>query len=202
MSGEGVALSRFFGRRYMVYIGLLIAAAAVGLDRLTKYLVVSNMELYQSVPVLKIGGAEIISISYYLNDGAAFSRFEGQTVLLIIVTSVVIVVLLAALLLKKIKRTPYIIAASLMIGGGIGNLIDRIFNNGLVVDFIDLRIINFAIFNVADICAVCGAVLMLLTVIADEAKEFRAKRRNAAESSDNARTGAAEETKDAEDGNL
>lgn len=175
----------------MVYIGLLIAAAAVGLDQLTKYLVVSNLELHQSVPVLKIGGAEVINFSYYLNDGAAFSKFEGQTTMLIVVTSLVIVGLLAALLLKKIKRTPYILAASLMIGGGIGNLIDRIFNNGLVIDFIDLRIINFAIFNVADICAVCGAAIMFLTVIIDEVKEFRAKRQK-----------AAEETKDADDGNV
>ncbi|MGN0649415.1 MAG: signal peptidase II [Oscillospiraceae bacterium] len=186
----------------MVYIGLLIAAAAVGLDQLTKYLVVSNMALHESVPVLKIGGVEIINLSYYLNDGAAFSKFEGQTTMLIVVTSIFIAGLLAALLLKKIKRTPYILAASLMIGGGIGNLIDRIFNGGLVVDFIDLRIINFAIFNVADICAVCGAALMLLTLIIDEIKEYRAKHSACVEQSEQAATEEAEQTKDTDDGNI
>ena len=186
----------------MVYIGLLIAAAAVGLDQLTKYLVVSNMELHQSIPVLKIGGVEVINFSYYLNDGAAFSKFEGQTTMLIVVTSIFIAGLIVALLLKKIKRTPYILAASLMIGGGIGNLIDRIFNGGLVVDFIDFKIINFAIFNVADICAVCGAALMLLTLIIDEIKEYRAKKNAVEEQPEKAPIEEAEDTKDTDDGNI
>lgn len=184
----------------MVYIGLLIAAAAVGIDRLTKYFVAANMEQYESIPVIKIGDVEVLNFSYYLNDGAAFSKFEGQTTTLIVVTSLFIVGLLAAILLKKIKRKPYVIAASLMIGGGIGNLIDRIFNGGLVVDFIDLKIINFAIFNFADICAVCGAFLMMLTLIADEIKEHRQKRKASAAEPQDATAKSAEETKDSQNG--
>ena len=72
-------------------------------------------------------------------------------------------------------------AFALVIGGGVGNLIDRIFNNGLVVDFIDFRIIHFAIFNFADICAVVGAGMLLLLVILDEIKERRAAKAKAAE---------------------
>ena len=67
-------------------------------------------------------------------------------------------------------------AVSLIIGGGIGNLLDRLFNGGAVVDFIDVRIINFAIFNFADICAVVGGILLCLFVIIDEGKENRQKK--------------------------
>lgn len=161
----------------MQYIALLIAAVLVGIDRLTKWLVVSNMELKESIPLIRFGDKEVLNLSYYTNDGAAFSKFGGQTTMLIVVTSLVILVLIGLLLFKKIKRTPYIIAFALIIGGGVGNLIDRIFNNGLVVDFIDFRIIHFAIFNFADICAVVGAGLLLLLVILDEIKEQRAKKR-------------------------
>lgn len=160
----------------MQYIGLLIAAVLVGIDRLTKWLITSNMELKDSVHIIEIGGREILNLTYYTNDGAAFSKFEGQTTLLIVVTSAVLVVMIGMLLFKRVKRTPYIIAFSLVIGGGAGNLIDRIFNNGLVIDFIDFRIINFAVFNFADICAVCGAALIMLLLVRDEIIEKRKKR--------------------------
>lgn len=65
---------------------------------------------------------------------------------------------------------------ALIVGGGTGNLIDRLFNNGSVVDFIDVRIINFPIFNFADICAVVGGVLLCLAVVIDEIRESRAKK--------------------------
>lgn len=160
----------------MQYIGLLIAAVLVGIDRLTKWLITSNMELKDSVHIIEIGGREILNLTYYTNDGAAFSKFEGQTTLLIVVTSAVLVVMIGMLLFKRVKRTPYIIAFSMVIGGGAGNLIDRIFNNGLVIDFIDFRIINFAVFNFADICAVCGAALIMLLLVRDEITEKRKKR--------------------------
>lgn len=160
----------------MQYIGLLIAAVLVGIDRLTKWLVTSNMELKDSIHIIEIGGREVLNLTYYTNDGAAFSKFEGQTGLLIAVTSAVLAVMIAMLLFKKVKRTPFIIAFSMVIGGGAGNLIDRIFNNGLVVDFIDFRIINFAVFNFADICAVCGAILILLLLTRDEFLEKKKKR--------------------------
>lgn len=158
------------------YLGLVLAAVLVGIDQLTKWLVVSNMKLQDSIHLIMFGDTEVLNISYYLNSGAAFSKFEGKTTMLIVVTSIVIVALIVMLVIKKVKRTPYIIAVSLIIGGGVGNLIDRLFNNGLVVDFIDFRIINFAIFNFADICAVCGAALLFIMVVVDEIRDSRKKR--------------------------
>ncbi len=170
--------------RIMIYMGLLLAAVLVGIDQLTKWLVVSNMSERQSIHLIKVGDTQVLNLSYYLNDGAAFSMFEGQTVMLIAVTSLVLIGIVVAMLLGKVQRTSYIMTFSLIIGGGVGNLIDRIFNDGKVVDFIDFRLINFAIFNFADICAVCGGILLCLLVIIDEVREAKAKKN--AKPSDNA----------------
>lgn len=167
---------RSFLSKYRQYAGLLLAALLVGIDQLTKWLISTNMELNSTVHLIKSGETEVLNLYYCLNSGSAFSMMEGKTVFLIAVTSVVIAALIVGLLIKKIRRTPYIVAVSLIIGGGVGNLIDRIFNDGKVVDFIDVRIINFAIFNFADICAVVGGLLLCLFVIIDEVKESREKR--------------------------
>ncbi len=166
------------------YIWLIFAAATVGIDRLTKWLVTSNMQLNDTIHLIKIGDTEVLNLYYCLNNGAAFSRLSGQTILLIVLTSIVIVGLLFLMITKRVKRPVYMAAISLIIGGGIGNLIDRIFNNGLVVDFIDVRIINFAIFNFADICAVCGAGLLMIVVIADEIREKKRKKSASAQNNE------------------
>lgn len=169
-------LKELFLKRKLQIIWLLIAAALVGLDRLTKWLVVSNMKLFDTINIIKFGDTEVLNIYYCLNDGAAFSKLSGHTILLILFTSLVIAALLFLMITGKIKRHVHIAALGLVIGGGIGNLIDRLFNDGRVVDFIDFRIINFPVFNVADICAVCGAGLVMLTIIVDEIRDFRNKR--------------------------
>lgn len=163
-------------KNYLQYIWLLFAAAMVGIDRLTKWLVVSNMELNNTIHIIKVGDTEVLNIYYCLNNGAAFSKLSGQTILLIVITSIVILGLLFLMVTKRVKRSVYMAAVSLIIGGGIGNLIDRIFNNGLVVDFIDFRLINFPIFNFADICAVCGAGLLMMMVVVDELRERKRKK--------------------------
>ncbi len=161
----------------MVYIALAVAAGLIGLDQLTKFLIDSNMRVHESFPVIAIGDQHILNITYEQNTGAAFSILEGKQFLLIIATTLIIAAVLWALLSKRVKKTPYIWAMSLIVAGGIGNLIDRI-ARGFVVDFIDVKIINFAVFNVADICAVVGAIAFLLFVIVDEIKESKAKKEN------------------------
>ena len=163
----------------MHLLWLLLSVALVGIDRLTKQLVVSNMQLSDTVHLIKIGDKEVLNLYYTLNNGAAFSKLSGKTVFLIVITSIVILGLLILVITKRVRRPVYLASIALILGGGIGNLIDRIFNNGLVVDFIDVRIINFPIFNFADICAVCGAGLLLLTVIVDEIREYIRKRSEA-----------------------
>lgn len=160
----------------MHLLWLLLSAVLVGIDRLTKWLVVSNMHPSDTIHLIKIGNKEVLNFYYTLNNGAAFSRLSGKTIFLIVITSLVILWLLYLMILKKVHRPVYLASISLILGGGVGNLIDRIFNEGKVVDFIDVRIINFPIFNFADICAVCGAGLLLFTVIVDEVREHKRKK--------------------------
>ena len=171
-----------------VFLGLLGAAVLVGIDQLTKWLVVENLTLHVPVHLIKIGEQQVLNLTYYLNDGAAFSMFGGKTAMLICVTSLMMGAMMCAMVMKHVRRIPYIVAFSMIIGGGVGNLIDRIFNDGKVVDFIDVRIINFAIFNFADICAVCGGLLLCALVIIDEIKESRDKKENTSEGKDTSDT--------------
>lgn len=173
----------------MQYIWLLIAALLVGADRVTKWLVSTNMQLKDTIHIIQFGDTEVLNIYYCLNDGAAFSKFQGQRLLLIVMTSAVILWLLYLMIFKKVKRPVYMASVGLILGGGIGNLIDRIFNDGLVIDFIDFRLINFPIFNVADICAVCGAGLLLIVTVVDEIRAFKKKRAQRAGASENESNG-------------
>lgn len=184
----------------MHLICLLISAVLVGIDRLTKWLVTSNMQPSDTIHLIKIGNKEVLNLYYTLNNGAAFSKLSGKTVFLIVITSAVILWLLYLMIAKKVHRPVYLASISLILGGGVGNLIDRIFNEGLVVDFIDFRIINFPIFNFADICAVCGAGLLLLTVIIDEIREFKRKRAAQAEEAEEESDEELDEWDDEQDG--
>lgn len=186
---------------FLHYVWLLIAAVLVGIDRLTKWAVVTNMEPSDTIHLIKIGDAEVLNLYYTLNNGAAFSKLSGKTLFLIIITSAVILWLLFLMIAKKVHRPVYLASISLILGGGIGNLIDRIFNNGLVVDFIDVRIINFPIFNFADICAVCGAGLLLLTVVIDEIREHKRKKlaKESGEAEEKAEKETLEEAPEAEE---
>lgn len=160
----------------MYYLWLLAAAVLVGVDRLTKWLVTENMNLNDTIHLIRFGDTQVLNLYYCLNDGAAFSGFSGQRIMLIVFTSVVILLLLYLLVFKKVTNKLRISAMVLLVGGGIGNLIDRVFNDGLVIDFIDFRLINFPIFNFADICAVCGAGMIILSVILDEVHESKKKK--------------------------
>lgn len=159
----------------MLYIALAVAAGLIGLDQLTKILVDKNMELHQSIPIISFGDTNVLNITYERNPGAAFSILEGKQMFLVIFTAIIIVAMLYLMISKRVKRPTYVWSMSLIVAGGLGNLIDRVIR-GEVVDFIDVRIINFAVFNVADICAVLGAIGLLLFVVIDEIKEQKNKK--------------------------
>lgn len=146
---------------YTVVILLLI-----GLDQLTKWIVVSNMELNQTIHAID----GLLDWTYILNDGASFGMMGGKTVLLVIVTCAAMGVLGYFLYAGKLEHITGQIAGMLILAGGIGNLIDRLFNNGLVVDFIDIDpmlepLLTFPKFNIADCCVVCGGVLFCVFIL-------------------------------------
>lgn len=167
----------------MIYIALAAAAVLMGVDQLTKLLIDTNMLEHDSFSILKFGDTEVLNITYVHNTGAAFSILEGKQIFLIIITLIILAAILFFMITKRVKRVPYIWCMALILAGGFGNLIDRVFR-GFVIDFIDVRIINFAIFNVADICAVVGAFGLLLFVILDEIKNAKEKKKAAVDATD------------------
>lgn len=175
--------------KYRQFAALLLAVLLVGIDQFTKWLVYTNMEKNTAINLIKFGDTEVLNLYYCTNEGAAFSMMENKTFFLVAVTSIVIIALIVGLLTKKIRRAPYVVSVALIIGGGLGNLVDRLFNNGSVVDFIDFRLINFPIFNFADICAVVGGILLCLFVVIDEIKDTKAKKAEKSRQSENADDG-------------
>ena len=133
---------------------LFLLAALIGADRLLKQWVVTHLALGESAPFLP----GIVRLTRLHNYGAAWSSFSGKTAVLLVITTALMIAV-AILLIKKIVRHPLgVIAGLLILGGGIGNYIDRIVL-GYVVDMFDLQFMHYPIFNLADCFVVVGAIL-------------------------------------------
>ena len=117
---------------------------------------------------------DVLYFKYAENTGVAFSMFSDNRWMLIGITSVMLVVVLAFFLSGKVTDKLEQFSLALILAGGVGNLIDRI-SLGYVIDFIDVRIINFAIFNIADICICVGAFLLCVAVYISDKKEASEK---------------------------
>ena len=135
---------------------MLYAAAVlllVGIDQLVKFLITTNLSLGSTVELIP----GMIQLTYVRNTGAAFSMFSGMRWPLIAITVAVTLALILILATKKITHPFGVWSLVFIIGGAVGNLIDRIFL-GYVVDMFEPTFINFAVFNVADIFVVCGGI--------------------------------------------
>ena len=135
----------------------VIAIIGIAIDQIVKAWAYNELRPVGSIPLIK----DVFHFTYRENTGAAFSFLEGNNVFFIILTSCVILVLLWLLLSGRVtnKIAEYCVLFISM--GGIGNLIDR-FNYKFVVDMFDFTLINFAVFNVADIFVTCGSILFLI----------------------------------------
>ena len=149
----------------MIIFCLITVALLVGADQIIKLLIIKNFDLYDSVSVVKFGKHKIFDLTYTLNDGAGWSIFSGKRIFLILTTSVFLLGVII-FLIKNAKSSKFLtLSMLLIISGGVGNLIDRIFRNGKVVDYIETKFMNFPIFNFADICVVIGAILFLIYIL-------------------------------------
>ena len=138
--------------RFLLYAAALLVMIAG--DQALKGWTVSHLELGESTPFIPA----IMQLTRVHNYGAAWSSLSGKTVLLIAVTAVMMIAV-AVLLLRRVVRHPLGVAACLLIlGGGIGNIIDRI-RLGYVVDMFDLLLFSCPVFNLADCFVVVGAIL-------------------------------------------
>lgn len=142
---------------YTILIALLVAA-----DQLTKRVVVTHMELGETMHAIP----GVLDWTYILNDGASFGMMGGKTLFLIVMTCLVMGVLAYFLYSRSFRHITGIISAILILAGGIGNCIDRVFNDGKVIDFIDIDpIFSFPKFNIADCCVTCGGVLFCIFIL-------------------------------------
>ena len=138
--------------QFVLYAAAL-AVMIVG-DQALKAWTVTSLELGQSAPFLP----GLMQLTRVHNYGAAWSSLSGKTALLLAVTVIMMLAMLV-LLIRRIVRHPLGVAACLLIlGGGIGNMIDR-FRLGFVVDMFDLTIFEYPVFNLADCFVVVGAIL-------------------------------------------
>ena len=140
---------------------LWLAALVVVADRVTKYLVVTNMTEGQSLP----GVEGIFHWTYVLNPGAAFGMMAHNRILFLAVGAAVVA---AVWYFRRdiLAEGPLVRSgAALFLGGALGNLWDRV-QTGLVVDFFDFRV--WPVFNVADIAICVGAALVVLGIFRKE----------------------------------
>ena len=142
----------------------IVAILAIVADQLSKLWVVKNMMLYDHLEF----GTDLVELYYIQNNGAAYSILQGKQTLLILFTLAVMLGIIAYVIAYKSKASKLeIFSLALILGGGVGNLIDRVMN-GYVIDFINTNIIP--VFNVADICITCGCILFVLTILFSKKK--------------------------------
>lgn len=138
------------------------------LDQVVKYIVRAKMALGQSIPLLD----GVFHLTYVQNTGAAFNMFEGMQTFLQIVPFAALI--FAVWYMERHLNTHWTqpLALILVISGGLGNLIDRVLM-GFVTDMFDFCLIDFPVFNVADIaiCVGCGFLILYMFMFDKQEKE-------------------------------
>jgi signal peptidase II len=157
----------------LIWIAVIILA--VFLDQLTKYLTVLYVQPVKTIPIIE----DVLHLTYVENTGAAFGMLKNARWVFMVASTVMIIVLLVYMFGIPPKKRHWAenLCLALIIAGGIGNMIDRV-ALGYVVDMIDFRLINFAVFNVADsfVCVGCfcwglGVICSLFKITQDSKEE-------------------------------
>lgn len=177
-------------------LAAIIAIVAVILDQVSKYIVVQNIGLYETKPFIN----GFMSFYHTRNTGAAFSMLADQR-WVFMVFSVISMGLIIYLLIREYRRHVLMnIALGMILGGGIGNMIDRILL-GYVVDFFHTDFIDFAVFNIADCFITVGAVLLAVYVIFIEPKVEKRLQAEQKAKEEAAQAAAAEPCENTSEGN-
>lgn len=145
-----------------IYLTMLLS---IIIDQIIKYIVESNMNLYQSIPIIK----NFFYISFVKNIGAAFSILSNKTILLSLTAVVISLIIYIFFIKDKELNNLNKITYGLLLGGIIGNLIDRVFR-GYVVDYLDFVILKYdcPVFNLADALIVCSVFLIIIWILRGE----------------------------------
>lgn len=135
------------------FAGILVL---VGIDQLIKYFVDLYLKPIGSVVVIP----KILSFTYLENDGALFGTMGGQTAFMTALAVICSLSIIGVLLLSKVKPSVESVCITIMLAGGLGNIIDRIFR-GYVIDYIEVLFVDFYIFNFADCLVTCCAIIIM-----------------------------------------
>ena len=138
---------------YFIYFSIFI----IILDQFTKYLIFYNYKLFINKDFL------LFRIDFVKNYGAAFNIFSGNRIFLSLISIIFSILLIYLILRKNSLNLIDLYSYSFILGGTIGNGIDRILR-GYVIDFINLNIINFPVFNIADISINIGFIFLLFNI--------------------------------------
>lgn len=150
---------------FLIILGIILVVA----DQLIKIWAINELQPVKSMDFIHFGNLDIMDLRYVQNEGAAFSSFSGERWFLVGLVSVMLIGLAIFVFKYKYKHPFFMISAVMVMSGGIGNLIDRV-RFGYVVDYLDVKLFNFAVFNFADICVVLGAIFLLIFLFFIEPK--------------------------------
>ncbi len=156
----------------LVFFSLFTALLLVLIDQLTKALVVLQVKPVGDIPVID----GLLNWTYRENTGAAFSMFSDSRYVFLISTTVLMALCLYLLFFKYSKNALMCFIFALILGGGAGNMIDRL-ALGYVVDFIHVSFFS-AIFNFADCCVTVGAGILFVIILGSMVKEWLEKWKN------------------------
>ena len=146
-------------RIFFIIFSLIIFST----DQISKYLVYSNYKSIINKDLL------FFSLELIKNYGAAFNIFSGNRIFLSIISLLISILLIYLLIRDKNTRTLELYSYSFILGGTMGNGIDRIIN-GYVIDFISLKFVNFPVFNIADISINIGFLIILYSIFSVKRK--------------------------------
>ena len=140
---------------------VLVSAAAVVLDQITKALTVANIALYEQIPFLP----GLLDLTYVRNTGAAFSSFQGMQWLFAVIFAIFSLLIIRECFKNSMgfNKFDWVCIAAIY-GGGLGNMIDRV-RLGYVVDMIQTLFMDFPVFNVADCFITCGCFALMGSLI-------------------------------------
>lgn len=157
---------------FMLRTSLIITLICVLIDQIVKIIIMSFMGINSSVILIP----NFFSLTYVENDGAAWSIFSGNRLFLIAISIVALILVYWYFLKNRDMKNFEMINYSILIGGIMGNLLDRI-KFGRVIDYLDFKIFgyNFPVFNFADICIVISVILLLIYNLKDRNEQKNAE---------------------------
>ena len=154
-------------KKNRIVLVIVISIVLIVVDQIVKF-IISN-ELYNSTIAVVNG---VLNFTYVENTGGAFGIGSDSTIIFVIV-NIIIICIIAKFILSKKNNLSYsiLVSLSLILAGGVGNLIDRVFR-GFVIDYIDINpMVKYPIFNIADICVVMGCIGIAIYTIVTTIKE-------------------------------